>query len=244
MEESVNDSLEATKLPCDEGPNLPQTTGPIRIRTWKELPDSFTDVDLCAALNHAPHLKLSHLFPLVCGLIIKLRSGYLRVYRRSENKFPRLSEEEFPTQFYDLVQQFTKETPKLLEEWSITDLWLVAEALTVKSINLSVPLQRELSIHPLYSLHSDQKLLQFHQDFLERVNAYHETLRRPEGTFEVPESEMIITLAELSRIRCTSCQGARQLYCGPCGGKRMENAENILPSRVELPFDIVLLLHW
>lgn len=55
---------------------------------------------------------------------------------------------------------------------------------------------------------------------------------------------LISTLAELPKEVCARCKGRRQVYCGDCWGARMPLAQNVLPDRIELPFDVVLLLHW
>lgn len=216
----------------------------VELRSWQNLPDSFSDNDLVAALHGRKDFSCCEKFPLVCGILIKLRSGFFRVYKRSMCKFPRVAEEDWPRQFYDVAKLLTYDSARLEEEWTVDQLWKGAETLVVKSCNLSIRLQRDLSIHPLYPLDPTTGLLQFHAEFLVRVAEYHESLRRPEGTFELPDSPLIQTLLDVPRIRCNACDGVRQLYCGPCGGLRMSNAESILPPRINLPFDVLLILHW
>lgn len=214
------------------------------LKSWKDIPDSFTDIELTFALNGENCFSNYRKFPLVCGLIIKLRSGYLRVYGRSNNRFPRLPAQQHPQQFYDLVNMFCYETAKLQDEWSVDSLWITSEVITVKSINVDVTLQREMYLHPLYPLDPVTGWLCFHQEYLDHVRQHHDSLRRPDGTFKLPESELIQQLLHLPRLVCPQCKHGRHIYCGPCGGLRMENAEDLLPPRVLLPFNVHLVLHW
>ena len=56
----------------------------------------------------------------------------------------------------------------------------------------------------------------------------------------------IETLANLPRDLCSYCHQPRHIYCGDCGsrGSRMSNAASYLPERVNLPFDVLLVVHW
>lgn len=60
------------------------------------------------------------------------------------------------------------------------------------------------------------------------------------------DMEQIKRLAALPRDTCAGCNCKRQVYCGDCGssGERMSNASGLLPPRVTLPFNILLLVHW
>ena len=61
------------------------------------------------------------------------------------------------------------------------------------------------------------------------------------------EKEMasyLLLLSEVNREICHLCGGRRQIYCGDCGGVRLDQAESLLPSRVVLPFDVLLIVHW
>ena len=51
-------------------------------------------------------------------------------------------------------------------------------------------------------------------------------------------------LAALGREECPSCGGRKQVYCGECVGVRMPLAEKLMPPRIALPFNILILLHW
>ena len=61
------------------------------------------------------------------------------------------------------------------------------------------------------------------------------------------EREKLIHLETLSRAErevCVMCGGRRQVYCGDCGGQRMIRAGTLLPPRIKLPFDLLLVVHW
>ncbi len=236
------------------------------------LPELFSDDILVAALSQKSHFH-SNSLSLTCGLIVKIRSAFQRAYRRSECKFARVDEQERPKQFYNVILGFLSNKSELIDQdcWSslisyknaesyyeIMDpdrpieeckdgfhrLWLIAEELTIKMINLSVPLQKIMSNHPLYPLDPASHHLQFHQSFVEGIKAYHDTVRRPDGTFDMQEDEHLERLCSTERVVCGLCLGKRQLYCGPCGGIRMNYSEELLPPRVVMPFDILLLLHY
>lgn len=181
-------------------------------------------------------------FPLVCGVLIRLRSALFRVYKRSECRIHRDLDLQ-PQQMYGLVRIVVHER-EALSGWSPESLWAIAEELTTKSLNLSLPLNKELQAHPIYPL-VDGKMA-FHADFLLRVRDYHHSLQRPEGTFSVDTEKAaeLDALCDIPRTRCPRCGGRRQLYCGPCGGLRMPSAAALLPDPVPLPFDILLVVHW
>lgn len=216
----------------------------MELNSWKDLPDNFTDLELTAALNGESSFANFRHFPLICGLILKLRSGYQRVYGRSNNRFPRLAALQQPQQFYDLLCAFCYESSKIRDEWTADSLWRASEVICIKSVTVDVKLQREIYLHPLYPFDSVTGWPCFHKDLLQRICEYHTSLRRPDGTFLLPESELIHQLLDLPRVVCKNCNHARHLYCGPCGGLRMENADALLPPRVELPFNVHLVLHW
>lgn len=236
------------------------------------LPELFSDETIVAALCGGGHFY-SHSLPLTCGLVVKARAAFQRAYRRSECRFPRVKEGDRPKQFYNVILSFLVKEEDLSSEdcWSsmvsfsnnlqthqvldvdrpieiCTDgssrLWLVAEELTLKMINLSVPLQKDMSNHPLYPLHPVTNHLQFHHSFLTDVRTYHDTVRRPNGTFKIEKDEILEKLCEVERVTCESCLGKRQIYCGPCGGRRMVHSDEFLPLRVNMPFDVLLLLHY
>lgn len=51
-------------------------------------------------------------------------------------------------------------------------------------------------------------------------------------------------LAAAERERCQLCGGKRQIYCGDCGGVRVGHGGELLPPRILLPFDLLLIVHW
>lgn len=285
-----------------------------------ELPEHFEDTAVCTVLRKEDTQRFKQ-YPLTCGLAVKLRTALIRVIKRSVLKAA--ERKALPTEdicLYNLVEAFTSEKEFLRENWSSTVVFhTVVLELAIKAINLSPPLQRELSLHPLgkprYVVASGvdanavdssgmevvevngikypikrpnvrnsttgQPLrisIHFNMDFLVRVRQYHEATRRPEGTFESPlksplkahlrdspaadtpaeedcvssdtsnispaEAELISALAELPKEVCLRCKGRRQVYCGDCWGARMTAGQSLLPPRIALPFNVVLLLHW
>jgi hypothetical protein len=96
----------------------------------------------------------------------------------------------------------------------------------------------------------------FDPQYIKMVLAYHDDLERPAGTFEVVDAEAVaqqealerelklLELSALPRDECPSCLSRKQVYCGDCMGVRMKNAEPLLPERITLPFDVLLLIDW
>jgi hypothetical protein len=58
------------------------------------------------------------------------------------------------------------------------------------------------------------------------------------------EKSPLDTLAAAERERCHLCGGKRQIYCGDCGGVRVGRGGELLPRRIVLPFDLLLIVHW
>ncbi len=232
-----------------------------------EVPDSFDGHDLAkiltflanpsipaaAPLSNSPESafpqKYHQVFPLTCALLIKTRSGLNRLYRKSVYKFPRSSTQQ-PEQFYQLIRFMVQPGPhnldRLLSNFTVQNLLPLAEELASKSVNLNNDLQKEFLRFPLYPLHPVTNLLQFPKEYLSRVEEYHASLQRPEGTFDLPEDQLekLKQLAELPRHECPLCHGFRQIYCGPCGGVVLEESKAFLPPPIELPFEVLLLLHY
>jgi hypothetical protein len=96
----------------------------------------------------------------------------------------------------------------------------------------------------------------FDPQYIKMVLKYHAELERPEGTFELmdPQAqaeqaalEKRLHLPELSALPrdvCSSCLCRKQVYCGDCTDVRMSNAEALLPGRIKLPFEVLLLIDW
>lgn len=109
---------------------------------------------------------------------------------------------------------------------------------------------------------SSNRTLLFRQRFVEQVNTYHLGVKRPakEDTATatagagsdtaramyalLQEDGRLPELARSARELCAKCKGKRQVYCGACGGLRLEVSAEMLPVRVPLPFDVLLALHW
>ena len=58
------------------------------------------------------------------------------------------------------------------------------------------------------------------------------------------DSAAISALIAMPREVCPKCTGRRQLYCGDCCGLRMPIADILLPPRIDIPFEVLLLVHW
>jgi hypothetical protein len=61
---------------------------------------------------------------------------------------------------------------------------------------------------------------------------------------QAAEAALLLSLANMPKETCPQCLGRRQVYCGDCGGRRMAQGGQLLPPRVYLPFDVLLLVHW
>jgi hypothetical protein len=209
------------------------------------IPESFDGDDLELIVNNKPCEKYFHYFPLTCGLVIRLRSGLNRLYRKSEYRIRRHVPDQ-PDQLFHMVSYMTKDFEKLDRDWSDHQkLWIVADDLAGKGRNISNDLFCELLYHPLYALHPETNYLQFHEKLMNKIHEEHTSLQRPEGAFDLPEHEIetLKSLSNLTRTKCPKCYAFRQLYCGPCGIP-METAIPFLPLKIHLPFEILLLLHY
>jgi hypothetical protein len=61
---------------------------------------------------------------------------------------------------------------------------------------------------------------------------------------QAAEAALLLSLANMPKETCPQCLGRRQVYCGDCGGRRTAQGGQLLPPRVDLPFDVLLLVHW
>jgi hypothetical protein len=178
------------------------------------------------------------------GLLVKIRVAINRVMKRQKystvTPFPELLSSAWNGMCTETVQSLG---------WDSESLASVAEVLATKVLNLNGALIRELNLHPLLPpvtrTSSGQASLSFDFGFITRVRDYHASIERPEGTFSDARSVAAAEAAlAFPRERCAGCGKRRQVYCGECGGLRMPQASVILPSRVEPPFDILLVVHW
>ena len=110
-------------------------------------------------------------------------------------------------------------------------------------------------------------------EFVSELRAFFRSVQRPDGTFAAKDApspppsspplgatdtpdmptappgpafsfaRLLPHLVQQGRETCPSCQRRRSIYCGDCLGQRMPQAALLLPPRVPLPFDLVLLLH-
>ena len=230
-----------------------------------EVPEYFVDDEIVGALlkhENVPSLEIETLsaiklespkilFPLCFGLLMKIRSAIRRVEKRTKYIPPQDSTSlmnNYVSRFYLLILYYTTEKEKLVRNWNAPELHEICDEIVTKSINLSVKLGKEFILQPLEAVPCDSSVqigkIIISKSFLEGVKAYHAVVQRPEGTFDLVVSDRIQSLAELPRQPCKGCSVNRQIYCGPCGGLRMPNAEDKLPERVELPFDVLLIMHW
>lgn len=144
---------------------------------------------------------------------------------------------------------------------------MTPEELRSKSPFLNGSLEAALAQHVLLLPTSRETRggVVFDPQFVKMVVLYHDELERPEGTFAVGSGkkeeeeaeadalkkeealEKNLKLSELSALPrdvCSSCMCRKQVYCGECTGVRMGNAEALLPARITLPFDVLLLIDW
>jgi hypothetical protein len=178
-------------------------------------------------------------FAPVLLLLLRLKFGVRRLYKR---RLVKEGENPFVQALWDSFLYFTY--PRTTDGyWNPQRLDEVATELAKKMSCVPGKFESQLENHPLHRPRSAQAPLVFDTFFLEKVAAYHEKLRRPDGTFTAVVDERVAKLRALERVSCVSCGRRRQVYCCWCM-QRLENAENWLPQRVQLPFDILVIQHW
>lgn len=186
-------------------------------------------------------------YELTCGLVMKLKNAVDRLSRRSRI---RIIENVISLQLLLLLlcKRFAIDPDStLFKHWNDTSLYDAAHELICKSIAISADLQKLLIEQPFIQSSVTGTYIKFDKQFLQQVQLYFNEVSRPEGTFEedsMLSDELITKLAELPRELCTECNGRRHVYCGDCCGKRLQSSSCILPSRVDLPFNILLVVHW
>jgi DTW domain-containing protein YfiP len=193
-------------------------------------------------------------YQLTIGLVLRALSGMKRVVKRCLAAPPSSSSMEYDSTPIDndihrlnlVLRHFTRDEDLAIldEHYPPSFLYDIANELKSKLDTLSPKLLASYHSHPLYPPHPQTHRLVFERDFLVKVLAFHNQVRRPEGTYEPIDDQQITELATLPRDRCMGCGSRRQLYCGDCGGLRLAIAESVLPSRIFLPFDVHLLIHW
>eukprot|EP00596_Hydrurales_sp_CCMP1899_P002045 CAMPEP_0119053806 /NCGR_PEP_ID=MMETSP1177-20130426/74662_1 /TAXON_ID=2985 /ORGANISM="Ochromonas sp, Strain CCMP1899" /LENGTH=484 /DNA_ID=CAMNT_0007033859 /DNA_START=471 /DNA_END=1922 /DNA_ORIENTATION=- len=139
-----------------------------------------------------------------------------------------------------------KETKRL--EFNVVFLQLVqAYHAGVQRPKGTFNLDTEDSQEGLQDIDSNQNIAETENetDFIQLSNSV-DAINIGNGENALVEAEDIITntLAAIPREVCPLCGGRRQIYCGDCGGVRMDGANNLLPPRVQLPFDVLLIVHW
>lgn len=271
------------------------------------LPESFSDHQFSQALNG---YQVNPSFPLVYGLLTRLRAGYFRVYGRSSCYFPRYGfpknnskdeektetlednevfdeilyeellrkkeqqeevneeneeEKQYITkeeeeqlnilsskkilfqqynQFYQLVINFlsVEDQKFIINSFTPNSLWRMSEELTIKLINLSPKLQKELMVHPIFPYkeifdEKEQKIvkkLQVYSSLVEKIHVYFKEVERPSGTFHQDKKliQQIKEINNLPRQECRNCKSLRKFYCGKCLLK-VENFEEYLEQMKE-----------
>jgi len=200
---------------------------------------------------------------IAAGRFIKLLYHFLS----SENRVALLS--SLIDEPLEIAQPNDLSIPKSL---TTIELYRLSEELLCKGMNLSPKLQREyysLRLCIRREFQTGKLKLMFPSDFLGRVSEYMKSVKRPvvsiadggENLRQDPEekdfsllssgggtkipglTEVLPRLSALPRELCPECNSFRSIYCGPCLGLRMPSAELELPARINLPFDIILILH-
>ena len=92
-------------------------------------------------------------FPMVCGLLLRLRTAMFRVAKRSRLRAVS-SEDTYETRLFRLMKCFlTKESEKdLLENWTPETLSMAGTEIARKAVFLSAKLQKDFNDQPLLPL--------------------------------------------------------------------------------------------
>jgi hypothetical protein len=139
-----------------------------------DLPHHFDDVTIISALKSSflrdsslwpfnqneekTHLvtdKSSQVFPMICGLLLRLRTAMFRVVKRSRMR--ELSAgDTYDDRLYRLMKHFVRSDcdDDLLNNWTPATLFLASTELSRKAVYLSPKLQKELCEQPLLPLNS------------------------------------------------------------------------------------------
>lgn len=213
-----------------------------------DLPNHFTDPEVMRVLFGDEESSTSPpKYALTLGLLMRLSTAVRRIVKRSLCSAP--AGDDYSQRFLRLIEHYctTEEVQSCLASWDLAQLVHSANTLSKKSSALSMPLLEKFDAHPLLPP-SPTGRISFNPTFLAEVAEYHKSLSRPDDVFSTKASSelelvMLERLAALAREEC-SCGGRKQVYCGSCGGLRMPSAEGVLPPRVDLPFDVLLLVHW
>lgn len=206
-----------------------------------ELPNHICDENIILSISESNNNVSEAHYQVTLGLLLKIRNGIKRLVKRCKLKRP------FDGEILMKSVNYFAADASTLSLWSTDMLFHASHEISKKMVNLSSDLLKRLDFHPLYPPVNHDGGLFFEEMFLNDVAEYHLSVARPAGTFETKEDTMppnIQALKSLDRETCVICGGRRQIYCGPCGGLRLANATTLLPPRIELPFDVLILLHW
>lgn len=143
----------------------------------QELPESFSDIIILSTLN-APIIHdidqinnnknnilyksslndIHKTYQLTCGLLLKLRTAIIRIEKRNKYRPPQFGLlNSIENRYFFIVKSFVNKSDKdiLMKYWLPVYLWETGVELSVKVINLSPDLQKELHNHKLLIETSD-----------------------------------------------------------------------------------------
>lgn len=209
-----------------------------------DLPEHLEDEELLSTLGGVELADRRRYNPTL-GLLLKLRSGLKRLIRRNRLHFnsPPLDYTESKVLF--TMWEGVSAASAVDLGWGDAEaLFHAGDVLSTKNLYLWSGLSKELNTHPLLPPAADGSIA-FYKPFVDAVIAYQTSLERPVETFEDRESrDLAAAVKEHPRETCPVCCNRKHIYCGSCGGVRMPSTEHLLPPRIRLPFDVLLLVHW
>ena len=144
-----------------------------------DLPDHFDDKTVVDALKssffsdsnlwpfniaeeRSLHVELGNkkAYPLICGLLLKLRTAMFRVAKRSRMREVS-AEDTYEERLYRLMKCFLSSDfdSNFLIEWTPKTLFLAGTELARKSVFLSAKLQKELNDQPLKPLNTGNVII-------------------------------------------------------------------------------------
>ena len=196
-------------------------------------------------------------YRLTCGLLIQVRHANLRMAGRNIYAGATLADKELAAnnRYFAQISHFCcKEDRGVLEAYSGEGVLheLVLELVSKKMI-LSKKLVKVFEAEPLPLRDEHTGLLKFRASFVTALEEYFHRVEKPVSEGEgagvgrerwFPEMD---SLMAIGREECDGCHLMRGLYCANCGGRRTREAEKVLPRRIskaEMPFDILMVLHY
>jgi DTW domain-containing protein YfiP len=201
-------------------------------------------------------------YRLTCGLLVKTRLADIRMVKQGMmiadlidfNKRTEQTVSVFGTQIRTMCCE--EDRSFLDEAYDDASLYDTAVELVAKRLTLSKKLCDVMEAQMLPPREAASGLLGFEDSFVDTLRYYFRSLQKPLLTSESGEvmhttiaydEAMMAALLALPREQCTSCSSYRALFCPECNGLRTQRASNLLPpriSRTQLPFDVLMLLHY